>query len=51
MYASLEGHMDIIKFLIEKNADIIIKNKENQTVIEIAEENSNHEITEYLKSY
>jgi len=51
MYASLEGHMDIIKYLIEeKQADITIKNREHQTAIEVAEDNANLEIVEYLKN-
>ncbi len=45
MYASLEGHMDIIQYLCEeRNADLYIKNKENQSVIDIAGENSNPKI-------
>ncbi len=43
------GSLDIIKFLIEKGADVNAKNEAGETALKIAKENKNEKIIKLLK--
>ena len=50
MNASYNGHLEIVKFLIENGADINIKNNDGKTALDFAEENDYKNIIELLKN-
>jgi len=49
-YASGNGDLAIVKYLIENSADINIKAKSGKTALAWATENGHTEIVEYLES-
>ena len=49
-YAAQSGSLDVVKFLVEeKKMDLIYKNVDLQTPLDIALENEEMEVVEYLK--
>lgn len=43
-------HLDVVKALIERGADLTVKDHDNRSAIDIAAEKNHSEIVEYLKS-
>ncbi len=50
MFASEYGHLEVVKYLIEKGADINVKNNEGNTSLDIAREADFIEVVAYLES-
>ena len=48
MIAARKNKMDTVRALVEAGCDITIRNKKGKTAAEIAKENGNHAIAEYL---
>lgn len=48
--ASSKGHLEVVKYLIEKGADIHAKNNYGKTALDMAKDKKNTEVVEYLES-
>jgi ankyrin repeat protein len=51
MAACQEGHLDIVKLLIEKGADVKAKDNSGSTALMIASKNGHTQIVEFLKAH
>ena len=47
-YASRNGHLSIVEYLVNHNADINEKDKDNMTPIHLAAQNGHLSVVEYL---
>ena len=50
MWFAYSGYLDGIRYLVSQGADIAVKNKDNQTALDIAEKSGHLKVVEYLKS-
>ncbi|WP_420535814.1 ankyrin repeat domain-containing protein [Brachyspira intermedia] len=48
--ASMNNHLEIVKYLVENGADINVKDKKGRTALRYAVENGHSEVAEFLKS-
>ena len=51
MAASHEGHIDIVKLLLDKGADVNAKSKDGDTALKAASVKGHTEIVELLKAH
>ncbi len=50
--ATYEGHLDVVKFLVQNGADINHKDKKfGKNVLHNAKMNAHHEVVEFLEGY
>lgn len=49
-YVAKEGELEIVKFLVENGADVNAKNENGKTALQLADDNSNVKVVNYLKS-
>jgi ankyrin repeat protein len=49
--AALGKHLEIVKYLIDKGADVNAKDKNGQTAVSLASEKNQTEIVQYLKAH
>jgi ankyrin repeat protein len=50
MFASSEGHLEVVKVLLNAKADPLLKDKDNDDAITFAKRNGHGEVAEYLMS-
>lgn len=48
MAASMNGHFDLVRLLVEKGADVMCKNREGKTALEFAQSFERHRIIKFL---
>jgi len=48
MSVTLNGHLDVVKLLVEHGADLSLKDNEGKTAAMIARENGHNDIADYL---
>lgn len=51
MYASMNGHMEIVKLLLENGADTSIKNNDGKTALILAFENNHIDIVDLIEEF
>ena len=49
MWASVNGHLDVVRYLICNGADVNIKNNNGETALDLAEKNGCEEVAEFLR--
>ena len=47
-HAAYNGHLDIVKYLVEQGCDVNILAQNNETALDKATENGHHNVVEYL---
>ena len=49
MWASINGHLNVVQYLIEEGANPNIKNNKGKTALDLAEENGHKKVAEFLR--
>ena len=44
----MKGHLDVVKFLVSKNADINVKSNEDETPLLVASTNNHDDVVNFL---
>ena len=51
MYAAWHGRLEVVKFLIDKGADVNAKDKDGETALSLVSAKNQPEVVEYLKAH